>query len=329
MHRYHTEFNLFIHSFTTMLMLMPKSKSSKRWSYRMMISTGTRTRAKTRTIGTTSTRSRPFSFIGQCQCATISIAVLFLLVITITATIGITDAFFHPLSSLPPTSRRLTITTTTSSSTSTNALNANVNVTPRKNTRASTTFLKGQSRSRSQTQTQIQHHQQQQRRQEQLIPIDDHNNNNDDDSISREGDSMTRRSMILNQITKATAIVSATTTLTTLTTTATFTSPLEANAAVGSLPEFDDSNAVLQGVTIDVSDVGQQNSMIDFLRDGLQFKLLRQRKVGSVTETVRFYVFEMKFCMLCSSVLYKYCMLYVLCSKLNQSIKVYPLAKFQ
>ncbi len=60
----------------------------------------------------------------------------------------------------------------------------------------------------------------------------------------------------------------------------------EAQANVGTLPEYKETNAVLQGLTVDVADSVQQNAMIDFLRDGLQFKLLRQRKVGSVTETV-------------------------------------------
>ena len=59
-----------------------------------------------------------------------------------------------------------------------------------------------------------------------------------------------------------------------------------ANAAVGSLPELSDTNAVFQGVTIDVADLSQQDSMIAFLQGGLNFKVLRQRRVGSVTDTV-------------------------------------------
>lgn len=60
------------------------------------------------------------------------------------------------------------------------------------------------------------------------------------------------------------------------------------NAIVGSLPEFSDTNGVLQGITIDVADLTQQEEMTKFLRDGFGFKVLRQRKVQSVTETVGF-----------------------------------------
>ena len=62
------------------------------------------------------------------------------------------------------------------------------------------------------------------------------------------------------------------------------------DAMVGSLPEFNDSNSVIQGVTIDVADLSQQNDMIDFLREGFNFRVLRQRKVASVTETVGIYI---------------------------------------
>lgn len=109
-----------------------------------------------------------------------------------------------------------------------------------------------------------------------------HDNDNDtfnnDNGSSTNSNSMTRRSMIWNQITKAASTTAILSTVSTIV-------PTTANAMVGSLPEFEDSNAVLQGVTVDVSDLGQQNTMIDFLTDGFQMKLLRQRKVGSVTET--------------------------------------------
>lgn len=59
-----------------------------------------------------------------------------------------------------------------------------------------------------------------------------------------------------------------------------------AEAMIGSLPEFSDSNAVLQGISIDVADLSQQNDMIEFLQNGFNFKILRQRKVQSVSETV-------------------------------------------
>ncbi len=63
-------------------------------------------------------------------------------------------------------------------------------------------------------------------------------------------------------------------------------SPDVSNAAVGSLPEFSDTNAILQGLTINVADPSQQKSMIDFLKNGFQFKILRRRQIGSVTDTV-------------------------------------------
>lgn len=61
----------------------------------------------------------------------------------------------------------------------------------------------------------------------------------------------------------------------------------ESQAAVGTLPEFAETNAILQGVTIDVADQSQQESMISFLTDAFDFQVLRQRKVGSTTDTVR------------------------------------------
>jgi hypothetical protein len=58
------------------------------------------------------------------------------------------------------------------------------------------------------------------------------------------------------------------------------------NAAVGSLPEYADTNAVLQGLTVNVADVSQQESMLKFLVDAFDFKVLRKRIRGSVEETV-------------------------------------------
>lgn len=59
-----------------------------------------------------------------------------------------------------------------------------------------------------------------------------------------------------------------------------------AQAAVGTLPEFSDTNAVLRGLTVNVADQSQQDSMIGFLTDAFDFQVLRQRKVGSTTDTV-------------------------------------------
>lgn len=57
-------------------------------------------------------------------------------------------------------------------------------------------------------------------------------------------------------------------------------------AAVGTLPEFSNANAILQGLTVNVADQSQQDSMINFLKDAFDFRVLRQRKAGSITDTV-------------------------------------------
>lgn len=64
--------------------------------------------------------------------------------------------------------------------------------------------------------------------------------------------------------------------------------PDSANAAVGTLPEFADSNAIIQGLTVNVADKSQQDGMIDFLVNGFDFQVLRKRIKGSVEETVGF-----------------------------------------
>jgi len=60
--------------------------------------------------------------------------------------------------------------------------------------------------------------------------------------------------------------------------------PITADAAVGTLPEYADSKAVLQGITVNVADKSQQAEMIAFLESGFSMKKLYQRKVGSVTD---------------------------------------------
>lgn len=59
----------------------------------------------------------------------------------------------------------------------------------------------------------------------------------------------------------------------------------DSNAAVGSLYEYGDANAVVQGITINVADFNQQESMIKFLQDSFDFKVLRRRRVGTITDT--------------------------------------------
>jgi hypothetical protein len=63
--------------------------------------------------------------------------------------------------------------------------------------------------------------------------------------------------------------------------------PNGAHAAVGTLPEFADTNAILQGITVNVADKAQQDAMIDFLVGGFDFAVQRKRIKDSVEETVR------------------------------------------
>ena len=51
--------------------------------------------------------------------------------------------------------------------------------------------------------------------------------------------------------------------------------PDDALAAVGTLPELQDANAVLQGLTIKVTDPSQQKQMISFLQDAFEMEVLR------------------------------------------------------
>ena len=64
-----------------------------------------------------------------------------------------------------------------------------------------------------------------------------------------------------------------------------------ANAAVGTLPEFADTNAILQGLTITVADQSQQDAMIKFLENGFEFTVTRKRiqqvQGGQIEDTVR------------------------------------------
>jgi hypothetical protein len=54
-------------------------------------------------------------------------------------------------------------------------------------------------------------------------------------------------------------------------------------AAVGTLPECQDTNVVLQGLTIKVTDPVQKNQMISFLQNAFDFEILRVTPDGSST----------------------------------------------
>ena len=57
-------------------------------------------------------------------------------------------------------------------------------------------------------------------------------------------------------------------------------------AAVGTLPELEATNAILQGITVNVADQSQQDAMIRFLTNSFDFKVLRKRIIDSVEDTV-------------------------------------------
>ena len=67
---------------------------------------------------------------------------------------------------------------------------------------------------------------------------------------------------------------------------AVFGSPEMSSAAVGTLPEFSETNAIVQGLTINVADASQQKLMIEFLLNSFSFEIQRQRIQDTVEETV-------------------------------------------
>lgn len=60
---------------------------------------------------------------------------------------------------------------------------------------------------------------------------------------------------------------------------------LPSQAAVGTLPEYQDTNVILQGITVRVADKSQQDAMIKFLTDAFECQVLRKRIRGTVEET--------------------------------------------
>ncbi len=66
-------------------------------------------------------------------------------------------------------------------------------------------------------------------------------------------------------------------------------SSIIANAAMGTLPEFADTNAIFQGITIDVTDKAQYEETIQFFTNGFDgMKVLRERggDGGGIRDTV-------------------------------------------
>lgn len=96
------------------------------------------------------------------------------------------------------------------------------------------------------------------------------------DEIPIDNDSMSlksRRSFVSDSL-MVSSLLAATTVL-----------PQSTMASVGTLPEYADTNNILQGITIRVADQSQQKAMISFLEDGFDCEVVRKRIVGSIEET--------------------------------------------
>ena len=100
-------------------------------------------------------------------------------------------------------------------------------------------------------------------------------NDDDQDQIKAASTSNnTRRSILQQAVISTSAILSSTL----LATGGTSTSSTIANAAMGTLPEFEDTNAIFQGVTIDVADKAQYEETIQFFTNSFDgMTVLRER----------------------------------------------------
>ena len=88
--------------------------------------------------------------------------------------------------------------------------------------------------------------------------------------------SETRRSILQQVITTSTILSS--TLLTTTSSSSLLPSSSIANAAMGTLPEYQDTNAIFQGITLDVNDKSQYEDTIQFFMNGFDgMKILRER----------------------------------------------------
>lgn len=95
-----------------------------------------------------------------------------------------------------------------------------------------------------------------------------------DDSTVSPGTS--RRSAIANGAAVAAGLVAAGTTR-----------PSAAGAAVGTLPEYQDTSVILQGLTVNVADKSQLDAMVNFFIYGFDGRIVRQRVDGGITDVVR------------------------------------------
>jgi len=122
--------------------------------------------------------------------------------------------------------------------------------------------------------------------------VDDSSHQHDEHQLTTTStvEQITTRRTLLQQSLLATSILTSTT--------AQLTSSSMANAAIGTLPEFSDTNAILQSITIDVTDKTQYDETIDFFTKSFDgCKVLRQRNNsgGGVKDTVCYIIYFMMF----------------------------------
>lgn len=122
--------------------------------------------------------------------------------------------------------------------------------------------------------------------------VDDSSHQHDEHQLTTTStvEQITTRRTLLQQSLLATSILTSTT--------AQLTSSSMANAAIGTLPEFSDTNAILQSITIDVTDKTQYDETIDFFKKSFDgCKVLRQRNNsgGGVKDTVCLCIYFMMF----------------------------------
>jgi len=102
-------------------------------------------------------------------------------------------------------------------------------------------------------------------------------NNNDRSNIVRLDAAVDESEMMMDRR----SVLSGAITTTSAAATALLTTFSSAHASVGSLPEYQDTNMVLQGITVKVTDPSQLTQMISFLQICFEFKILRSNADAS------------------------------------------------
>ena len=106
-----------------------------------------------------------------------------------------------------------------------------------------------------------------------MLSAQSSDNDNDGGQDASSSDNNTRRSILQQALSTTSAAILSSSLLTTGGGRSTI-----ANAAVGNLPEFEDTNAIFQGVTIDVTDKAQYEETIQFFTNSFDgMTVLRER----------------------------------------------------